>query len=173
MINVDLSNVQAAGEYDNLRPGGYICAIIKVENDPVKEYIKIYYDIAEGKYKNYWTNAEKGMGFWGGIFYRSYKDSALPFFKAFTEAVEHSNSRYQWDGDEKGLECKYIGLVLGEEEYKNKNGEIKTRLYVHRIKAVEDIRCGDFKFPPMKKLEIKEPVFSAPIDADDDSDFPF
>lgn len=172
MIHVDLSNVQAAGEYDSLRPGGYVCAIVKVEHEPKKKCIKVYYDIMEGEYKNYWSKAEKGMGFWGGSFYRSYKDNALPFFKAFTEAVEESNPGYRWDGNEEGLVCKYIGLTIGEEEYRNSSGAIKTRTYVSRIKSIDDIRSGDFKIPPTKKLEIKED-FSPLVDADEDSDLPF
>lgn len=79
----DLTNVQAAGEYTKLQPGGYICQITKVEDFSEKEYLKIEYDIADGEFKKYFKELSEKFNFWGGNFIRSYKDSALPFFKAF------------------------------------------------------------------------------------------
>ena len=46
-----------------------------------------------------------------------------------------------------------IGLVLGEEEYINNNGEVKKRLYVKDVKTVEQIRNGDFKIPELKTIK--------------------
>ena len=40
----------SGGEYDKLPAGAYICVIKTVEDVPDKEYLKIEYDIADGKY---------------------------------------------------------------------------------------------------------------------------
>lgn len=149
----DLSNVQAAGEYTKLQPGGYICNITKVEDFPQKEYLKIEYDIAEGKFKYYFKELSEKFSFWGGSFIRSYKDNALPFFKAFITAVENSNRGYKFDYNENKLFGKYIGLVLGEEEYVSKDGEVKTRLYVSGTRSVEAIKSGNFEIPDFKRLQ--------------------
>lgn len=171
MIDVNLDNVKAAGEYEKLPPGGYICGIVNVRHDIPKQYIEIFYDIADGAYKNYWRNAESGMGFWGGSFKRSYKEKALPFFKAFIEAIERSNPDYRWDGDESKLKGKWIGLVIGEEEYINKYGDLKVKHCVDKARAVEDIKAGDYKVPPLKKLKVQDDPF-VPLD-DGGDDLPF
>ena len=77
-------------------------------------------------------------------------------FKAFTNAVEASNSSYKWDWNEKGLAGLLVGLVLAEEEYKKNNGDIGTRLYVLAVKSVNDIEQGNFKVPA-KRLIKEEP----------------
>jgi hypothetical protein len=72
--------------------------------------------------------------------------------KHFTNCIEASNTGYEWDWNEKGLIGKVVGLVLGEEEYKNNAGEIKTKLVVSQVKTVEEIENGDFKIPAPKRL---------------------
>ena len=171
MKYVNLDNVQEAGDFNRLTPGGYICGITRVEDVPEKEYLKIEYDIAEGEFRNYFRQLSERFGFWGGRFIRSYKDSALPFFRSFTKAVERSNKGYEFDYDEHKLVRKYIGLVLGEEEYISKDGEIKTRLYVASTRSVDAIKQGDFKVPELKKFKQKEPVNNQP--ELDNSDLPF
>ena len=75
--------------------------------------------------------------------------------KHFTNCIEQSNAGYAWDWNEKGLIGKFVGLVLGEEEYKNSSGEIKTKLVVSQVKTVEDIKNGNFKIPAPKKLAVE------------------
>ena len=67
---------------------------------------------------------------------------------------------------------QFVGLVLGEEEYKKNDGTVGTRLYVKDIKTVEEIRKGDFKVPALKKLPVEDiPTFTEI--AGDDDDLPF
>lgn len=155
-------NIQATdGEFNRLPAGGYICRIVTADDYPLDvntgkgDYLKIEYDIAVGEYKNYYTEQfKKFPTFWGGMFFRSYKENekALGMFKHFTECIEKSNAGYKWAWDETTLQGKLIGLVIGEEEYVNVNGEIKTRLYVRNAKTVEDIKNGNFKVPELKRL---------------------
>lgn len=154
MKNINLDEVQEAQEFSRLPVGGYICGIVRAEDVPEKEYLRIEYDIAEGENKNYYRKqAQRNPDWnWGGVLIRSYKEKALPFFKAFTTAVEKSNSGYKFDSDERKLARKMVGLVIGEEEYEKSNGDIGTRLYVASVHSVESIKEGKFKVPEFKRL---------------------
>lgn len=154
MKNIDWNNVQEAQEFQRLPAGGYICGIVRVEDVPEKEYLRIEYDIAEGKFKNYYRQqAQRNPDWnWGGVLIRSYKEKALPFFKAFLKSVEKSNQGFKFNNDEKTLVRKLVGLVLAEEEYQKSNGDIGTRLYVAQVHSVGAIRDGEFKVPELKKF---------------------
>lgn len=158
----DLDQVEEAKDFERVAPGGYICKITGVEDVPEKEYLKLEYDIAEGKFKDYYTKLYQAKGFWGGRMIRSYKGNAKSFFKAFTTAVEKSNGNYKWDFNEVKLKNKLIGLVLGEEEYRSSDDKIKTRLYVVKTMSVERIRKQDYKMPELKKLEKAKAISEAP-----------
>lgn len=158
MKAIDLTVVEEAKDYAKVTPGGYVCGITAVEDVPYSEelrkgdYLKIEYDIAEGELKNYYRDLYKAKAFWGGSFIKSYKESALPFFKGFMTAVENSNSGYKWNNDEKTLLRKFVGLVLAEEEYKGNDGTVKTRLYVAAVHSADKIRKGEFEVPAIKRL---------------------
>lgn len=156
MRNVNWGSVEENQEFEKLGPGGYVCGIVKVEDVEEKEYLKVYYDIVLGKHKDYYKNLEKSKSFWGGTFIRSYKQTAEAFFKGFLTAIEKSNKGFEanrFDGDIKKLQYRYIGLVLGEEEYVNNDGELKTRLYVANVRSIDSIKNNDFKVPELKKLK--------------------
>lgn len=146
-------NVKASDDFRRPPAGGYICEIIRATDTPNKEYVHLEYDIKFGEYAGYWQETAERFGWWGGDFYRSYKDSAIGMFKGFTNAVEASNDGYTWDWNERGLEGKLIGIVLGEEEYIKNDGSVGTRLKVRSTKSVQDIRDGRFKVPELKTLE--------------------
>lgn len=144
-----------SSDSDFRRPeaGGYICEIIRATDVPDKEYIYLEYDIAEGEFKGHWQEIAEKFGWWGGDFYRSYKESALGMFKGFIDSVEGSNEGYKWNWEERSLEGKRIGIVLGEEEYIKNDGSVGTRLKVRSTKKVQDIKDQRFRIPKMKKLE--------------------
>lgn len=158
-------NVQATtGDFNRLPAGGYICRITLADDVPMDDktgkgdYLKIEFDIAHGEYKDYFEKQyERFASFWGGSFIRSYKEKALGMFKHFTNCIEQSNAGYVWAWDEKSLMGKYVGLVIGYEEYVNGSGETKERLYVKDVKTVEQIKQGDFKVPELKKLSVEVP----------------
>ena len=73
-------NVQASsGEFARPTAGGYICKIIDVEDVPMNEqgkgnYLKIFYDIADGEFKGYYKEQfDRWGGNWNASFIRSYK----------------------------------------------------------------------------------------------------
>ena len=151
MRNIDWNKVEEAKEFEPLKEGGYVAVIKNAEDNPDKEYLRISYDIAEGEFKNYYENLYKAKQFWGGNFYRSYKDSAKGFFKAFLNAVKQSNVGFVFNNDETNLRDKFVGIVLSKEEYVGNDGTIKTRLYVSTVTSVENIKKGKYSIKPLKK----------------------
>lgn len=152
MKNINWNEVPDPVELPRLGPGGYICKITMVKDVPEKEYLYLEYDIAEGDHKGYWNELYKNKFFWGGRFYRSYKEKALSMFKGFLNAVKESNSGFVFQNDESRLVDKYVGLVLAEEEYRKNDGSDGVRLYVATVRSVDAIRKGEFKVPPKKLL---------------------
>ena len=154
MKALDFSNVQATqgGEFARPTAGGYVIGIVAVEDVPEKEYLKITYDIAEGEFKNYYYDMKQRTGYDLPCFYKSYKDKALGFFKAFVDAVTASNAGYKWNNDERTLTRKVVGCVLREEEYRNRDGEIKVSLKPDVFYPAADIRAGKFEVLDRKCL---------------------
>lgn len=151
-------NIQESTTFKRLKPSGYICKILKVEDHPDKEYLKIYFDVNGGEDKGYfksqfekdtrkerkWPNA--------GTFIRSYKDSAASMFKGFINAIEKSNKGYQWNFDEKTLVNKVVGLIIADEQYQNQKGQVRVRNYVAAVRSVETIEKGEYEIPALKEL---------------------
>lgn len=172
----------STGEFENLPAGGYICRITNVEDVPFNvntnkgDYLKIEFDIAEGKFTRYYMDAAlRNDGKWWGSFIRSYKEKAQGMFKHFINCIEESNVGYKWDWQEKSLESKVIGLVLGEEEYRKNDGSIKVRLTVKDVKTVQQIKDGDYKVPALKKLAPADSAAKASFffETVDESELPF
>lgn len=153
MRKVNWDEIQEAQEFDNPKPGAYIAQICQVQDVEEKEYIRVAWDFAEGEYMDNNRETYARAGFWPIVLIRSYKQKALPFFKAFKTAVEESNPGYRFDETMlKGLRGKRFGVVLGEEEYRKNDGSTGTRLYVDATRSVQAIRDGDFKVPAKKLL---------------------
>ena len=179
----DWDAIQEASEYENPVPGAYIAVIRGVEDVEEKEYLSIRWDFAEGAYKGSNQETFDRAGFWPTVLIRSYKDTALRFFKSFKTSVEMSNKGYIFnDRNVQGLVGKYLGVVLGEEEYRKNNGDTGTRLYVAQVLSCTAIQDGDFKVPERKRLagqapcavQLARPVYVGFLgDDDDDGEIPF
>lgn len=152
-FDIDAVAEQQEGEFERLPVGGYVAKITACEDVPEKEYLKIEYDVAEGKYKGYHAETYQRAKFWGGRFVRSYKEKAQGFFKAFITSVEQSNPNYTWDWRETGLIGKLLGVVIGEREYlSTKDGSVQVGLEVAQVRSVKAIREGDFKIPKRREM---------------------
>lgn len=134
-------------------PGGYTAKITRVEDDEQREFLKIEWEFVEGEFKGVNRETFVAFGFWPLSFVKSYKEKALRFFKGFKTAVENSNPGYSFNNDPQSLVGKFVGVVLGEEEYVTKKGDTKTRLYVAECRSGKAIHEGDFKIPALKKLD--------------------
>lgn len=167
--NYDLIN--EAGELKTLRAGAYACKIIDVVDVPDKEYLDVYFDIVEGEFKGYFSALEGNTGKKYGRIARSYKATALPFFKAFMTAVEKSNPGYKWNWDEKTLANKFITVVFRDEEYLKEN-EVKVMAKPDEIRSLQALRDGSIVIKPIKKLENVPVQASVPVEIPDD-ELPF
>lgn len=176
MQNVNWDDVKE--ESSRPVPGGYAARITSVEDREDKEYLLIQWDFADGEYKGSNQATFDQFGFWPMSFVRSYKHKALPFFKGFKTSVEMSNRNYVFRNDPQSLVGKFVGVVLGEEEYQAKDGTVKTRLYVDQVRSGKAIRDGDFKVPELKRFTPAATTYPAPaqnfqqINVPDD-DLPF
>lgn len=179
MKNVNWNDVQ-----DDIRkpvPGGYAAKITEVVDNEDKEYLLIRWEFAEGEFKGVNQETFDAFGFWPMAFVKSYKEKALRFFKGFKTAVEESNRNYTFKNDPHSLVGKFMGVVLGEEEYLAKDGSKKTRLYVAEVRSGKAIRDNDFKIPDLKNLPASASAtsYATPAAADysvltdDDAELPF
>lgn len=149
------------GEYERLEPGGYVCKILKVEEE-TKDYgslLRIGFDIAEGDkagiYKRMFerkklTNPDAK---WQGMYYQTIKADDLRYFKGFITAIEESNPGYKWDWDEQKLKNKLFGGIFGEEEYEGRNGKIYTSIKLQWVRSADKVRNGDYTLPEKKLLK--------------------
>lgn len=167
MKNVNWKEVEEAKDFSRICAGGYVCRVVRVEDNLKQEYLKIYCDPVEGEFKNFGENMELRTGQdWNYIrFFRSYKSTALNFFKSWLVALEKSNpgkfSADNFDGNESKMVGLLVGIVLGDEEYLKQDGTKGLRTYVHKTLTPEDIRAKKFKTPEMKLL----PPNAAPAQA--------
>lgn len=184
MKNLNLNSVEiktSGGSFPDLKPGGYICRIVMVTDVPEKEYLRVDMDIANGEFKGFYQQLAEKFGFWGCTQYWSYKDKNLGYFKGNIKAVEESNSNYTFSSDEHELEGKLVGAVFGEEEYMNRQGEIRCNVKPRFVCGAERILEGDYKVPKRRVYDAekaKKPVgggggradFLNPVMKDTDED---
>ena len=153
MRKINWDEVKEADEFDNPTPGAYIAVICHVEDVEEREYLMIEWDYAEGAYKGHNQDTFNRAGFWPTKMPRSYKPTAEGFFKSFKTALENSNPGYHFDEfNLRDMVGRRFGVVLGEEEYINNSGEVKTRLYVAQTRSIQAIQKGDFKVSERKRL---------------------
>lgn len=165
MRKVNWNEIEESGNYPRPVPGGYIARIALVQDDEAKEYLRINWDFVEGDLKGNNRDTATKFGFWPLTLIRSYKEKALGYFKTFKNHLEASNPGYQFDEyNLAAMHGKYIGVVLGEEEYRsNKDGKVKVRLIVITTKTVQDIRDGNYTVPARKPLQdAPTPVYDTP-----------
>lgn len=182
MIGVSMNGVSAAGDYPRPKADGYVIVITKATNNMDKQRTEFEFDFAEGQFTGYYNDLHERAKFWGGKFNKSFKPNALPFYKAFVEAVEASNGdttglvigNYD-DIDETKFVGKLVGMAVGEKEYIGNDGIKKTKLdtYNATFVSVSDIHNGNYTVPDFIPLdETPEPFAGQVVDTTGD-DGPF
>lgn len=148
------------GDFRRPEVGGYIGIIKGVKDEEDKEYLRLAIDIADGEFKDYYTELYEDLDddkkFWGLTAFASYKDKAAGFFKHFIKCIEESNRNFNWNWDEKKLKGKKIGIVLREEEYLSKDNDIRTSMRINNFETIETIKSKSYKIPELKKLSDDE-----------------
>jgi hypothetical protein len=168
------------GNFQRIEPGAYVVQITQGTDLALKQYNEFLYDISEGDYAGYYNDEFYHDKDYAHRIIRSYKETALGFYKGFFRAVEKSNPGWQFNGDEHDAhqyEGKYVGIVLQEEEYESNQGEVKTRLNVARVLPADDVRDGNAPVLSLKKLPSSSvppaDVAKAPTVTVYDEDVPF
>lgn len=177
-------NAQAFGEFETLPAGGYKCLIKKVVCETTtngKEFLKIGFDIAEGKYKDFYqkkfANDTREEPKWSGIwtvFTEGYEPNTTNSkFKGLITSVEASNDGFKFDFNEQTLVNKKVGLVFREEEFEGFDGEIKTA--TKPFYAISYEKAEEAKIPKTKILPEKGEAFEDFINSvnSDNDDMPF
>ncbi len=183
----------AAGEFQPLPPGGYVCRISKAElgeTQSGKPKLVIEVDIEEGAYKGYFRkqfdNDTRQNKKWGAKIDQLIDNpSSLPFFKGLITAIENSNAGYKFfngnAADEKSLVGKLVGCVFGREQYVKQDGSgtaFATKIF--QVRSIEVIRKG--VEPPVDKLldekalqvyGVQQHQYAVVAQTLDDEDLPF
>ena len=153
-------------DYESIEAGGYICKIVDAILNTDKKYIELDLDIAEGNHAGYFQKLEDRAGFWGLKSFMSYKESVLSKFLKTCTALNNSNPNFNFDpmrnggSDVDSLIGKFIGVVIGKEEYR-------------AITEVSKIKDGNFKVPELKKLEDAKDDSFMQVDKNSSGDVPF
>lgn len=178
----NFDSISAAGTNKRLTAGGYVCRITSVNDNEKEQRLEFEFDIVEGDFKNYSADMLERFGWTSCKFIKSYKEKAQCFFKSFLIAVDGTNKtnfeKMVKSGlDETKLVGKGIGIVIGEEEYRKRDGSIGTRIYCDSFTTASAIRNGEFEVPRLKTLartDAEDVAFDKAFDAAvDDSELLF
>lgn len=128
------SEVQASGEGDfkKVPAGAYMGKIVGMRDVPEKEFVTLLFDIAEGDYAGFYSDAFYADKEWAHSMTLSYKDKALGMTKGRLETVAACNPGFDpfaaWDAQRLDMFLgRAVGLVFREEEYYDRRtGEFKV-----------------------------------------------
>lgn len=184
MASINLSGFSKSSDAPSqkLPAGAYICKIIKadVENSERGEKIKLFIDIAQGDFTDYFKNIYLKRNSWpfNATFTRYIKKDGLypDSFKNLIKCIEQSNpevilmNKNETELPLERLTGLLCGFSFGEEEYKDSMNIIRTACKVKFPHSVKSVRDGKIKPLPLKKLE---PDNIPPEPDIDEQDLPF
>lgn len=177
------------GEYERLRPGGYICKIIAAKEEKSQsgnKMLTLALDIADGEHKGFFmkrfeelkkqkADPNQEVKYPNAAIYRQMlegNEKAVGFLKGLMTSLEASNPSFKWDWDEKKLVGLKCGGIFGEEEYEKMDGSVGISCKVKYIRSTKCIEDENYKVPELKKLHSKGDSFESSGIADND-DLPF
>ena len=135
----------------SIEPGGYIMRVLGTEIDMKYNRLRLKVDIVEGENQGYYTNLNERFNFWGLFANLSLEKPDVWKFANAVNAMRESNADFEWEDDSENDERKminmYVGGILQRVHYMGDDGTEKTKLQVHHLVSVEDIRAGKFKVP--------------------------
>ena len=155
----DIQEAKPTGESIDLPIGAYVCKIVEVKDIVEKEYLEIHFDIIQGEHTGVMQKSYAQYGEWPnlGILRKSYKDTALTFFKAFVTAVKKSNERFVWNFDEQALVAQQLVVVFGQEEYDpvghNEADDFILVVKPLDVRSVQALRDGKIKPLPVRRIK--------------------
>ena len=174
------------GEFERLKPGGYICKIIAAKEEKSKSgsrMLTLALDIDEGEQKGFFMkrfeelkkenqDPNKEVKYPNAAIYHQMlegNEKAIGFLKGLMTSLEASNQNFKWNWDKKKLVGLKCGAIFGEEEYEKLDGSIGISCKVKFIRTTKCIQENNFKVPELKKLPVKGDSFefSGAASADD------
>jgi len=195
----DKAQAYQYGNNSNRLPvGGYVCNILNVEEKPTQSgsmMIVVSYDVAEGEYAGFFRkryDADKKdnpmTAKWRGtytLFVCNKDGSTNGWFKGFIKDWEKSNNRPFVKQGEYNAQMKdtKVGIIVREEEFEGRNGEILTTTKACNSLPIEAVRLGKFELPKKRTLQSNNSSTSTSSNVtassfettvvDDDNDLPF
>lgn len=155
---------QAPGEFNPIKPGGYACKIMQVEEMKSKsglDMLKISIDVADGEFKDYYAKQYKtdtrNPKKWSGVMYLvvdASQEYGTKNLKGFVTSVEKSNQGFQVQWGDKfctSLKGKLVGVLFRKEQYVNTMNEKKWITKPFQFRSVEGALSADI--PEDKPLE--------------------
>lgn len=152
--------------FESLPKGAYVCKIMHLEEATSKKgnsMAKIFFDIAEGDYKDFYnqqykknTNEDKVWSYDATMYLMVPTEGCESWiteqWDTFWANIEDSNNGFVFDGNEKKVEGKVFGGVFRIEQSESSNGNVyeHTRLAYTRI--AQDVRDGKVTKLPKDKL---------------------
>ena len=159
------ANRKAESNYTQLPKGNYVCKIMKVEQATYKNGksgLKISFDIAEGEYKDFYSNKYREDDredkkwsndaiYWLSIPYDDCEGYIQDGWDTFWANVEDSNNGYVFTGDEKTVKGKVFGGIFRIEQTEY-NGRIYDHTRLNKTRIAQDVRDGKITYVPKDKL---------------------
>lgn len=158
----EIGNETGGNDFIALKPDNYICKIVAVENDEVKEYFKISFDIATGEFKDHYKEQhERFNGDWpyNAVMYFSYKEANMNRFRTNIDIIERSNAGYNFEKsnfDEKSLIGKLFVQPFLSTEIPQPDLQDNPKVIVKPngfIRSVTSFKAGEV--PPVKLDVVK------------------
>ena len=165
MLNIDSkkweeTEVVEYGEFTPLELGGHACIIRNADiytGQTGNQSLRVQVDIdttdkQAGFFQKQFDNDTRTDKKWsnGATKYYSLKEENLRMLKAFTTAVENSNTGFKFDMDETKLKGKRIAGVFGLEEYEKEDGSIGTATKLVQFRSLD--KLNEIKVPKVKLL---------------------
>ena len=168
------------GDFPQPPIGGHVLKVvnaIETKSSAGNQMLVLYFDIAEGEFANHYKELTEKIE--KDAYLRQYQlteGTHISYFKGLIELFELCNTGFKFNFDERSLIGKRIGANLREEEYLNKEDEVKTSLKIGYFTSILEVRDG---LKPMKKKLLQEKKVDAPVsqtspeDKPKDDDLPF
>lgn len=152
--------------FEQLPKGNYVCKIMKIDETTTKKgarYLLIYFDIAEGEYKDFYAKKyqedDRDNKVWS---YDAVYWLAIPYddcpgwmqnkWDTFWANVEDSNNGYVFTGDEKTIKGKTFGGAFKLEQTQGNNGRVYDHTKLDSTYIAQDVRDGKVKYVPKDAL---------------------
>lgn len=178
MPNIDLSKVEESTgmSFEQLPAGAYVCKITGIEHDMSKQYVRIFWDVAEGDFKDHYSQSQ-----WPPCDIASYKEAALGMLKHKLHCLIDSNIGFdaesafkQDDWDQ--FTGKLFGAVVRDRLYTKRSGEDGKGIEIGTWYRVSEIQRGEFKLLGVRDARGPKAQVQAQTSQQDelaDTDIPF